>query len=66
MKYNKFVLPEVNTFWEIIYMVYTMKQFAELFQTTEHTVKYYTDIDLLPCKRDDTNPGKWETDRKEA
>lgn len=55
MKYNKFVLLEVNTFWEIIYMVYTMKQFAELFQTTEHTVRYYTDIDLLPCKRDEGN-----------
>ena len=34
---------------------YTMKQFAEMFQTTEHTLRYYTDIDLLPCKRDEGN-----------
>lgn len=36
-------------------MHYTMKQFAQMFQTTEHTVRYYTDIDLLPCQRDSTN-----------
>lgn len=36
-------------------MEYTLKQFAEMFQTTEHTVRYYTDIDLLPCKRDAQN-----------
>ena len=32
-----------------------MKQFAEMFQTTEHTLRYYTDIGLLPCKRDSGN-----------
>ena len=36
-------------------MDYTMKQFAEMFQTTEHTLRYYTDIGLLPCKRDGGN-----------
>ena len=36
-------------------MDYTMKQFAEMFQTTEHTLRYYTDIGLLPCKRDSGN-----------
>lgn len=36
-------------------MHYTMKQFAQMFQTTEHTVRYYTDIDLLPCQRDSGN-----------
>lgn len=36
-------------------MYYTIKQFAEMFHTTEHTVRYYTDINLLPCTRDDGN-----------
>ena len=36
-------------------MNYTMKQFAEMFGTTEHTVRYYTDINLLPCRRDEQN-----------
>lgn len=36
-------------------MIYTIKQFAELFQTSEHTVRYYTDIGLLPCQRDKGN-----------
>lgn len=36
-------------------MIYTLKQFAELFHTTEHTIRYYTDIDLLPCLRDHGN-----------
>ncbi len=36
-------------------MNYTIKQFAEMFQTTEHTIRYYTDIDLLPCQRDEGN-----------
>lgn len=36
-------------------MNYTIKQFADLFQTTEHTVRYYTDIQLLPCRRDGGN-----------
>ncbi len=33
-------------------MTYTIRQFAELFHTTEHTIRYYTDIGILPCKRD--------------
>lgn len=36
-------------------MTYTVKEFAEMFHTTEHTVRYYTDIGLLPCERDDGN-----------
>lgn len=36
-------------------MQYTIKQFAELFRTTEHTIRYYTDIHLLPCRRDRAN-----------
>lgn len=36
-------------------MSYTIKQFAKMFHTTEHTIRYYTDIHLLPCKRDETN-----------
>lgn len=33
-------------------MEYTVGQFAKLFKTTEHTLRYYTDIGLLPCRRD--------------
>lgn len=36
-------------------MYYTIRQFAEMFHTTEHTVRYYTDIQLLPCQRDSGN-----------
>lgn len=36
-------------------MRYTIKQFAELFDVSEHTVRYYTDIGILPCKRDSGN-----------
>lgn len=36
-------------------MHYTIRQFAELFHTTGHTIRYYTDIDLLPCRRDSGN-----------
>ena len=36
-------------------MIYTLKQFAEMFHTTEHTIRYYTDISLLPCRRDKGN-----------
>ncbi len=36
-------------------MIYTLKQFAEMFHVTEHTVRYYTDINLLPCQRDKNN-----------
>lgn len=36
-------------------MYYTIKQFAEMFNTTEHTIRYYTDINLLPCQRDGGN-----------
>lgn len=36
-------------------MIYTLKQFAKMFHTTEHTIRYYTDINLLPCRRDKRN-----------
>lgn len=36
-------------------MQYTMKQFAVMFDTTEHTLRYYTDVGLLPCRRDAGN-----------
>ena len=36
-------------------MIYTLKQFAEMIHTTEHTIRYYTDINLLPCQRDKGN-----------
>ena len=36
-------------------MSYTLKQFAEMFHATKHTVRYYTDIGLLPCRRDGAN-----------
>ena len=32
-------------------MTYTIKEFSEMFSVTEHTIRYYTDIGLLPCKR---------------
>lgn len=36
-------------------MHYTVRQFADMFHTTEHTIRYYTDIGLLPCQRDEGN-----------
>ncbi len=36
-------------------MYYTIKQFAQMFNTTEHTIRYYTDIGLVPCQRDGGN-----------
>ena len=36
-------------------MIYTLKQFAEMFHSTEHTIRYYTDIGILPCQRDKGN-----------
>lgn len=36
-------------------MYYTVKQFAQMFNISEHTIRYYTDIGILPCKRDKAN-----------
>lgn len=36
-------------------MYYTIKQMAELFDVTEHTLRFYTDKGLLPCERDGSN-----------
>lgn len=36
-------------------MYYTIKQMSEMFGVTEHTLRYYTDMGLLPCERDGGN-----------
>ena len=36
-------------------MRYTVKQMAERFGVTEHTLRFYTDKGLLPCERDGGN-----------
>ena len=36
-------------------MQYTIKQMSEMFGVTEHTLRYYTDMGLLPCERDGGN-----------
>ena len=36
-------------------MHYTIKQMAEMFDVTEHTLRFYTDRGLLPCGRDGGN-----------
>ena len=36
-------------------MYYTIKQMAEIFGVTEHTLRFYTDKGLLPCERDGGN-----------
>lgn len=36
-------------------MNYTVKQIAEMMNMTEHTIRFYTDKKLLPCKRDNNN-----------
>lgn len=36
-------------------MEYTVKQIAKLMNMSEHTVRFYTDKELLPCKRDKNN-----------
>ena len=36
-------------------MNYTIRQMAEKFGVTEHTLRFYTDKGLLPCERDGRN-----------
>ncbi len=36
-------------------MLYTVKQIADLMGMCEHTIRYYTDLNLLPVKRDSGN-----------
>ena len=36
-------------------MKYTVKQIADLMGMSEHTIRYYTDLNLLPVKRDSGN-----------
>ena len=38
-------------------MDYTIKQMAEMFDVTEHTLRFYTDEGLLPCERDGATAG---------
>ena len=32
-------------------MEYSIKQVAGMLNMTEHTIRYYTDINLFPCRR---------------
>lgn len=36
-------------------MYYTIRQMAQMFGVTEHTLRFYTDQGLLPCARDSGN-----------
>lgn len=36
-------------------MYYTIKQVAKMYELTEHTLRYYTDLNLIPCERDRAN-----------
>lgn len=36
-------------------MYYTIRQMAEMFDVTEHTLRFYMDQGLLPCGRDERN-----------
>lgn len=36
-------------------MTYTVKELSEKTGLTEHTIRYYTDQNLLPCERDKNN-----------
>ena len=36
-------------------MYYTIRQMAEMFGVTEHTLRFYTDKGLLPCEHDGGN-----------
>ena len=36
-------------------MYYTIRQMAQMFGVTEHTLRFYTDQGLLPCMRDSGN-----------
>lgn len=36
-------------------MEYTVKQISKLMGMSEHTIRYYTDLNLLPVKRDSGN-----------
>ena len=36
-------------------MYYTLKEICKMSGMTEHTIRYYTDKGLLPCRRDGAN-----------
>ena len=46
-------------------MYYSIKQMAELFGVTEHTLRFYTDKGLLPCTRDGGNRRVFNEERSE-
>lgn len=43
-------------------MTYTLKQTAEMAGVTEHTLRYYTDLGLVPCTRDRANRRVFDDD----
>ena len=43
-------------------MTYTVKQLADLMDISEHTLRYYTDMGLLPCGRDKANRRVFDED----
>lgn len=43
-------------------MAYTVKQISALTELSEHTIRYYTDQGLLPCRRDGANRRVFEAD----
>ena len=36
-------------------MCYTVKEMATILGTSEHTIRYYTNLNILPCTRDANN-----------
>ena len=43
-------------------MCYTVKEMAMKTGVSEHTIRYYTDLNILPCKRDANNRRIFEDD----
>ena len=43
-------------------MNYTVKQLADMMDLSEHTLRYYTDMGLLPCGRDNANRRVFDED----
>lgn len=43
-------------------MTYTVKEIAEKMGVTEHTIRYYSDQNLLPCTRDKNNHRLFDQD----
>lgn len=43
-------------------MTYTVKELARKMGTTQHTIRFYTDQGLLPCRRDKNNRRVFDED----